>query len=201
MHAHALPHRCIPGNASSIVLEERKTDKELNMNGIKSLNVDIFKIFDDQWALLTAGTMADKNAMTISWGQLGSLWGMPGKARSVATVFVKPVRHTFSFMDRHDIFSICWFPKEFRKDLGILGTKSGRDGDKLSMTKLSPRELSGAVSYAQAELTLVCKKIYCDQLKRDGIPADAVSTFYSGSDGTEPHWMFIGEVVAMERKA
>jgi flavin reductase (DIM6/NTAB) family NADH-FMN oxidoreductase RutF len=174
---------------------------EFYMEDIKALNADIFRLFDNDWALLTAGTMGDCNAMTISWGQLGSLWGMPGRARNIATVFVKPNRHTFSFMERHSIFTLCWFPKEFRKDLGILGSKSGRDGDKLALTGLTPRPAGGGVSYEQASLTLVCRKIYCDQLKKDRIPAEAVATFYSGSDGTEPHWMFIGEVTAMERKA
>lgn len=170
------------------------------MEDVKTLNTDIFRLFDNDWALLTAGTMSDHNAMTISWGQLGSLWGLPGKARNIATVFVKPVRHTFSFMERHDIFTICWFPKEFRKDLGILGSKSGRDGDKLALTRLRPRSAGEGVSYEQAALTLICKKIYSEQLKKERIPAEAVATFYSGDDGVEPHYMYIGEIIGMERR-
>lgn len=171
------------------------------MEDIKSFNADIFRLFDNDWALLTAGTMSDHNAMTISWGQLGSLWGMPGKARNIVTVFVKPARHTFSFMERHDIFSVCWFPKEFRKDLGILGSKSGRDGDKLALTGLTAKAAGDGVGYDQATLTLVCRKIYSEQLKKNRIPADAVATFYSGDDGIEPHHMYIGEVLHMERGA
>ncbi|MBQ7618133.1 MAG: hypothetical protein IJS50_04595 [Desulfovibrio sp.] len=169
------------------------------MEDIKTLNVDIFRIFDDNWALLTAGTMADHNAMTISWGQMGSLWGMPGKAKNIVTVFVKPVRHTYSFMERHDIFSVSWFPKEFRKDLGVLGSKSGRDGDKLALTKLTAKAVGEGVGYKEATLTLVCKKIYCDQLKKERIPAEAIATFYSGNDGVDPHYMYIGEVLLLER--
>ncbi len=169
------------------------------MEDAKALNADIFRIFDENWALLTAGTMDDHNAMTISWGQLGSLWGMPGTARKVATVFVKPVRHTFSFMQRHDVFTICWFPKEFRRDLGILGSRSGRDGDKIALTGLKEKAVGGGVGYEQAVLTLVCKKIYWDHLKRDRIPGPVVETFYSGEDGTEPHCLFIGDIIGMER--
>ena len=168
------------------------------MADIKSLNVDIFRIFDEDWGLLTAGTMDDYNAMTISWGQLGSLWGMPGKARNIVTVFVKPARHTFSFMERHDVFTVCWFPKEYRKDLVILGSKSGRDCDKLALTRLTAKAAGKGVGYEQASLTLVCKKIYSEQLKKDRIPAEAVATFYSGDDGVEPHYMYIGEVCDIE---
>ena len=161
------------------------------METIDSLNVDIFRLFNNEWALLTAGNMSDCNAMTISWGQLGSLWGAPGKAKNIATVFVKPVRHTFSYMEKHETFTICWFPKEYRKDLGILGSKSGRDGDKFALTQLTPKALNGGVGYEQAFLTLVCKKIYSEQLKKERIPGDAVSAFYIDE---EPHHMYIGEI-------
>ena len=171
------------------------------MTNITDLNVNIFQLFNQQWALLTAGTMSDYNAMTISWGQLGSLWGGPGKAKNIATVFVKPVRHTFSFMERHDIFTICWFPREFHKDLGILGSKSGRDGDKLALTRLTPVAAGAGVGYEQASMTMICKKIYSEQLKKERIPAEAVAAFYSGSDGVEPHHMYIGEVIDVEQRA
>ena len=168
-------------------------------NDISSLNVNIFSLFDSDWALLTAGTLEEGyNAMTISWGQLGSLWGMPGKAKKIATVFVKPLRYTFEFMEKSGIFTISWFPREFRKDLGILGSKSGRDGDKLALTGLSPKAVAGGVGYEQASLTLVCRKIYSDKLDRDRIPADAVQGFYLDE---EPHHLYIGEIVHMERQA
>lgn len=169
------------------------------MDDISSLNVDIFRIFNSEWALLTSGGISDYNAMTISWGQLGSLWGGPGKAKNIATVFVKPVRHTFSFMERHDLFTIAWFPKEYKKDLGTLGSISGRDSDKIAQTKLTPVDFEGGVSYAEAKLTLLCRKIYSDALKKERIPEDAVRNFYSGSDGTDPHHFYIGEIIAMKQ--
>ena len=166
---------------------------------ISILTADVFSLFDRDWALLTAGTLEEGfNAMTISWGQLGSLWGNPGKAKKIATVFVKPVRYTYKFMEKSGIFTICWFPGEFRKDLGILGSKSGRDGDKLALTGLSPKAVAGGVGYEQASLTLVCRKIYSDKLDRERIPADAVQTFYLDE---EPHHLYIGEVVHMECQA
>ncbi|MBO4335931.1 MAG: hypothetical protein J5846_08900 [Desulfovibrio sp.] len=162
------------------------------MKDIESFHADIFKLFNNDWALLTAGSIDDYNAMTISWGQLGSLWGGPGKAKNIATVFVKPVRYTFNFMEKQDIFSISWFPKEFRKDLGILGSKSGRDGDKIAQTRLTPKQLAQGVGYEEASITLVCRKIYSEAFKKERIPQDAVAAFYTDE---EPHHMYIGEVI------
>ena len=51
------------------------------------LEADVFRKFDKQWALVTAGTPEHYNTMTISWGGLGTLWRRP-----VATVYVKKNR-------------------------------------------------------------------------------------------------------------
>ena len=36
------------------------------------LEADVFRKFDKQWALVTAGTPEHYNTMTISWGGLGT---------------------------------------------------------------------------------------------------------------------------------
>ena len=64
---------------------------------MEAFQVDAFHIFDKQWALVTAGTLEDYNTMTISWGGLGTLWSRP-----VATVYVKPVRYTYHFLEKND---------------------------------------------------------------------------------------------------
>ncbi len=45
--------------------------------------LDALNVFNNDWALLTAGTIGHFNTMTISWGGLVTLWG-----RRVATVYV-----------------------------------------------------------------------------------------------------------------
>ena len=90
------------------------------------LNVNCFGIFNDVWALLTAGNKESYNTMTISWGGLGTLWSKP-----TATVYVKPVRYTYKFMEANDYFTISFFSEKYRDALTLLGTKSGKDGDKV----------------------------------------------------------------------
>ena len=157
------------------------------------LSIDIFSAFNKQWALLTAGDMDRHNAMTISWGSMGTLWG-----KSVVTVYVKPVRYTHSFMDSSDTFTVSFFPEEYRKALMLLGTKSGRDGDKLSEAGLTPLPVGTGVGYAEAKLTLVCKKIYTLPFDRAGIPQEAIRAFY---ETEQPHTMFVGEVLEIREAA
>lgn len=151
------------------------------------LNANIFEQFDKKWALLIAGTEGSFNTMTISWGGLGTLWSRP-----VATVYVKPCRYTYEFMERNDYFTVSFFPEDYKKDLGLLGSKSGRDGDKLALTSLHAKPLENGMGFAEAELTLVCKKLYFQDLDASRIPEDALDRYYK----TEaPHRMYIGEVV------
>lgn len=156
-----------------------------------ALNVNIFDQFDKTWALLTAGSPDDFNTMTISWGGLGTLWSRP-----VATVYVKPVRYTYEFMEKNDWFTVSFFPEEYKKDLGLLGSRSGRDGDKLAQTKLHAKALPNGMGFEEASLTLVCRKLYHQDLDGSQIPEDAVERYYK----TEPvHRMYIGEVVEVIR--
>lgn len=149
-------------------------------------------LFRSDWALLAAGDAADYNAMTIGWGGLGTLWN-----KRVATVYVKPVRHTFGYMEKNDYFTVGFYPPENRQDLTVMGTLSGRDGDKAAQTSLTLVPLAHGVTFAQAEATLVCRKLYAADLDPACIPQEFVERYYAEE---APHRMYIGEVVEIIRK-
>ena len=154
---------------------------------MKELELKVFEAFDKDWALVTAGSGAHFNTMAISWGGLGTLWG-----KSVATVYVKPIRYTHEFLDQYDHFTLSFFDPAYRKDLALLGTLSGRDGDKLAQTALHACPVGPSVGFREARRTLLCKKIYRQAMIRETMPPEAVQTFYTEE---EPHTMFIGEVL------
>ena len=150
-----------------------------------------FDIFDKDWALLTAGTEQHYNTMTISWGGLGTLWGKP-----VVTVYVKPIRYTHQFMEQSDCFTVSFYSEKYRKALGLLGSLSGRDGDKVAEAGLTPEALDSAVTFKEAKVTLVCKKIYRQDMDTNAMPADVVKDFYGSEDA---HTIYIGEVIDIIR--
>ncbi len=153
--------------------------------------VDSFRIFDRDWALLTAGTPNRFNSMTISWGGLGTLWGKP-----VATVYVKPVRYTHEFMESSEFFTVGFYPEKFRRALSVLGSLSGRDGDKVSKAGLTPKMLESAVTFEEAAETLVCRKIYRQDFDISAVPKEVAETYYSVE---APHTLYIGEVTEIIR--
>ena len=145
-----------------------------------------FTCFDRDWALVTAGTPDGFNTMTISWGGMGTIWSMP-----VVTVYVKPIRYTHEFLERFDFFTVSFYPEKYRKDLEILGSKSGRDGDKVALTSLTPVPFGESVTFAEAEQSILCRKIYRQDLDINAIPKEKIQKYYL----TEaPHTMYIGKV-------
>lgn len=150
---------------------------------------DTYLAFHEKWALVAAGTPEDHNAMTISWGGVGSLWN-----KQVATVYVRPNRHTFRYMEQNEYFTVSFYPDTCKKALGIMGSKSGRDCDKDAQAGLTCVPAQNSVTYAEAECTLLCRKLYAQDLDAASFPEDVRQRFY----GTEPaHRMYIGEIIAI----
>ena len=112
---------------------------------------------------------------------------------SMLTGIVAPARYTFSYLEKNDYFTVSFFPENCRRDLGVLGSRSGRDGDKLALTGLTPVPASHGVDFAQAELTFVCRKLYTHQFEAERTPPEVQDWIYHGD--FQPHAMFIGEIV------
>lgn len=153
----------------------------------KSLKFNPFEKIGDEWALLSAGDETASNAMTVSWGEMGVLWG-----RNVVTVFVRPERFTKQFIDAADRFALSFYAPEHKRALGVLGSESGRDTDKVAEVGFTPASLDGTVAYEQADLVFVCRKLYADDIKPErlldaGIDAES----YPEHDY---HTMYVGEV-------
>lgn len=153
---------------------------------------DILSVFDKKWALLTAGESDRFNTMTISWGGLGTIWGKP-----VATVYVRTSRYTHDFMDANEFFTVSFYQEEYRQILGVLGSKSGRDMDKMKESGLTPVQAGESMSFKEAEVTLVCRKLFKQQLDVANMPEDVAKAMY---EGQAPHDMYIGEIVNIIRK-
>ncbi len=153
---------------------------------------DVLSVFDKKWALLTAGDKEKFNTMTVSWGGLGTIWGKP-----VATVYVRKSRYTHEFMEDNEYFTVSFYPEEYRKVLTVLGSKSGRDMDKMQGSGLTAKETGQSMTFEEAEVTLVCRKLFRQELKTENMLPEIANTFYSGD---AEHDMYIGEIVEIERK-
>lgn len=149
-----------------------------------------FTFFDGDGLLLAAGKKDSMNAMTIGWGQLGTLWGMD---RPVVTVFVRKSRHTDAFMAQNDYFTVSGFSAQFSDAMRYMGTHSGRDGDKVKATGLKMEFTQlGNPFFTDADIVLECKKLYQAPFQPSGFGEVAVGVYQKD---TSIHNVYIGEVV------
>lgn len=154
---------------------------------IDDLLLNPFTMISKDWLLLTAGDEVRHNTMTASWGAVGFIWKVPA-----STVYVRPQRYTLEFMEKHDYYSICFFDESHRKTLAFCGANSGRDCNKDEETGLTPVFDQKAPYYAQARMVLICKKLYKQNLQKDGfVDENMIDQFYPEND---LHEMFIGEI-------
>jgi len=158
------------------------------MKSIKPEDIkNAFEIIGKDWMLITAGDREKSNCMTASWGGLGVLWN-----KNVAFVFVRPVRHTYLFMEKHDFFSLSFFGPDRKGILEYCGKYSGRDVDKIKEMNLHPAyHESGAVLYGEASLSVVCRKIYYADIDPLKFLSPEIDANYPKKDY---HRMYIGEI-------
>ena len=155
---------------------------------VKSMKINPFTMLNDEWALVSAGTAEKNNTMTVSWGAVGIMWNKP-----VALIFLRPQRYTKEFIDNLDSFTLSFYPAEYKKALGLLGSKSGRDGDKIAESGLTPCFINGTVAFEEAHTVFVCEKLF------DGQQLDASKFVDLGLEsGMYPdkdyHYLYFGEI-------
>ena len=165
-----------------------------------------FSLFSREMALVTAGSMEHFNGCTIGWGSLGNLWSRGGSAGPTVTVYVYPSRYTCSFLLENPTFTVSFFPPEYRKALGYMGSHSGRDGDKVKAAGLTPVPMGDSVTYREAHLTFLCRKLYQHAFAKKDL-APEIQAYYQASPAVYPpdergdwqaHVVFVGEVIDVD---
>ena len=154
---------------------------------IRDLNQNAVSMIADRWMLVSAGNEEGYNMMTASWGALGEMWG-----KDIAAVVIRPTRYTYEFMEQEDYFTVSVFSDELKQKIhSVCGSKSGRNLDKTKETGLTP-VFDGGVYFEQADIVLVCKKIYVDDVKPQNFIDKSLDEKWYNNDY---HRMYVGEIV------
>lgn len=151
--------------------------------------------------LLTTKSGDKVNTMTIGWGHIGIEWN-----KLIFVAYVRGKRFTKNMLDETMEFSVNVPVGEFDKNIvGLCGTKSGRDMDKIEALGLTLEEpeVIGAPGIKELPLTLECKVLYRQLQDADKIPEEIKAKCYLGhTGGAKPendddiHIMYFGEIVS-----
>ena len=154
----------------------------------KEISENPIKLIGQDWMLISAGSPEKFNSMTASWGGIGFMWNKP-----VAFAVIRPTRYTFEFVESRKRFTLSFFSQNYKKALGIFGSKSGRDCDKVAESGLTPFFTeSGAPAYEEAKLILDCSAIYSQTLDESAfLDSEALKKWYS----FDPlHKLYVAEI-------
>ena len=156
---------------------------------IDMLELNPFTRIGTDWAVLSAGKGEKINAMTVSWGGLGVLWG-----KNVGFIFVRDSRYTKEFIDHGDTFSLTFFPKDFHKTpLKYLGSVSGRDENKIAAAHLGIDYSDGIPYIDDGNFVITFRKLSATRITADDFIDPTIDdTFYKDKDY---HTMYVGEIL------
>jgi flavin reductase (DIM6/NTAB) family NADH-FMN oxidoreductase RutF len=130
---------------------------DLLFNEISPENVsdNVFALAGKDSYVITVGNKAQYNSMVGSGGGLGLLFRKP----ATWCVFQQG-RYTLELILQEQIYTIAYFPDEYKKQMMFLGSKTGRDSNKMKEVELTSIQTpSGNMSFKEARLILECKLV------------------------------------------
>ena len=164
------------------------TDKFKNMTYLKEFTTP------NTPAILSVGDKNKYNSMTIQWGSLGVAFRRP-----VFTVYVKPDRYTYEFMEEAEYFTVSIINRKLFNKFEIYGTKSGKDINKEEVAGTHIKFLdNGGITFDEAEEVFVCK-LFVKSYIKDIEDYPSIIELYKSKPNVyktlRPHSIYMGEII------
>lgn len=129
------------------------------------------------------------NIMTIGWATVGVVWGKP-----MMTVFVRPVRYTYEFIENAKTFSVS-VPSvgKLKSELALCGTSSGRMVDKIKQCgfKMIDGKLEGTKLIESCKLHYECEIVEKNIIDPKTLNNKIIENYYPNRDY---HTVYYGEI-------
>ena len=160
---------------------------------IGTLSMQPFRLLDQQWGLLVAGTERP-NPMTVAWGGFGTLWNRP-----VLTVFVRPTRFTFELLARDPFFTLSFLPEGggMPWSCAVRAPDATPTSGRHPACCPSPPRPFRSPRVAQAEQAFECRVLATVDLDPKGFIEPSLERLYPISDY---HRVYFGHVLAAWQK-
>ena len=151
----------------------------------------VMKALTSRGLLLGSYDSAGKaNVMTIGWGSIGSIWGIP-----LCTVLVRPSRHTYQCIEHTGCFTVNVPAEDLSGACAICGTLSGKDRDKFDECDLTAERAGSVLAPTVAECPIVyeCQVVHNNDVVPEKLAEEIVSGAYVNGDF---HRVYFGKILA-----
>lgn len=152
---------------------------------------EVMRILTGRGLLLGSYDAAGRaNLMTIGWGGIGNIWGIP-----LWTILVRPSRYTFACIEHTGCFTVNVPPESLSMACAVCGSQSGRDVDKFAACQLTARKASTVLAPIAEECPIVyeCQVVHSN----DVLPAKLASVIRGGMYVSgDYHRVYFGKILA-----
>ena len=117
------------------------------------ITYNVFTLVGKDFPVVTVGNKDYYNSMTASGGGLVLLFRKP------STMLLFPQkRYTLELIEKERKYTLTYFSDKYKEQVMFLGSKSGRDSDKMQTVELTGIETpDGNMSFKEAKLIIECK--------------------------------------------
>jgi flavin reductase (DIM6/NTAB) family NADH-FMN oxidoreductase RutF len=145
-------------------------------------------------AILTAGDKNHYNSLVIGWGTIGI-----GFSKPLFTVFIKPERYTYQFIEKSEIFTVSYIDNKLYPKFIPYGAQSGKDINKEEVYGTHIKFLDdGGITFEEAVEVYVCKIVAKLHPTEKDVHQEIIDN-YNGNlklyFSTKPHGIYIGEII------
>ncbi|OAV70404.1 Flavoredoxin [Bacteroidales bacterium Barb4] len=128
-------------------------DQLFKQISLEEIPDDVFTLAGKVFPVITAGKEEHYNSMTGSGGGMGLLFKKP-----VTWCVLRTDRYTLELILKEQTYTMSYFPDEYKKQVLFLGSKSGRDSEKMKEVELTSVQTPfGNMSFKEAGLIIECK--------------------------------------------
>lgn len=114
---------------------------------------NLFALAGKDFYVITAGKQDHYNSMTGSGGGMGLLFRKP-----VTWCLLRADRYTLELIEKEQTYTLSYFPDEYKEQVLFLGSRSGRDSDKMKEIRLTTIQTPGGdISFSEAKLVIECR--------------------------------------------
>ena len=153
---------------------------------------NIFKLVNQDYTVITAGTIPAHNSMIASWGGYGILFNKPA-----SWCFLRANRYTLTKMRETQTYTLCYFPEAYKPEIMPFGTSSGRDSNKMEQTTLTPVSTpDGLPAWKEAAVIFECTLSAVTTIDKNDFYTEEGQTFVQEGfdDAKDWHKFVFGEI-------
>jgi len=114
---------------------------------------NVFTLACKDFYAITAGKKGHYNSMIGSGGGMGMMFRKPA-----TWCCIQATRYTLELIEKEQAYTLSYFSDGYKKQALFLGSKSGRDSEKMKEVELTSIQTpSGNISFEESRLIFECK--------------------------------------------